>query len=102
MPVVTPKSSPERRLRRWLLYGAACALLIWLGFFDSHSLYKRVRWHHELHQLQEENADLEGRIRSLRTKVEEAESDEVVEKIAREQYGMRRPGERVYRLEAQP
>ena len=76
---------------------------VWLAFFDSHSLARRVAWHQEATRLRAENQALRDDIERLEVQVEEARSDEMVETIAREQYGMRRPGERVYRVEtAQP
>lgn len=72
---------------------------VWLMFFDSHSLIKRVSWHHEYVQLLEENAALEEQIKALEERMEQGISDEMVEQIAREQYGMQRPGETVYRVE---
>jgi cell division protein FtsB len=72
---------------------------IWLMFFDSHSLIKRVTWHREYVQLREENAALEEQIKALDERMEQGISDEMVEQIAREQYGMQRPGETVYRVD---
>ncbi len=84
---------------RWLLVGAVTAVLVWLTFFDSHSLLKRYRWHTELVQMREENADLQRRIDHLERELADGISDEEIERIAREQYGMRKPGETVYRVE---
>ena len=74
------------------------ALAVWLGFFDSHSIYRRMTWQRDVRELQAENARLEQEIAELKTLVEEAGGNEVIERIAREQYGMRRPGETVYRV----
>lgn len=84
--------------RRLLLVGAA-ALVIWLLFFDSHSVWKRVAWHHELSELREENAALRHRIDELETRLDEEPTDEEIEQLAREKYGMRRPDETVYRVQ---
>ena len=89
----------QRLLRRWLLVATLVLLGVWLTFFDSHSLSKRIQWHREQARLTVENRQLEQRILELEAKLKEADSAEVVEKIAREQYGMRRPGETVYRIE---
>lgn len=89
-----------RRVQTWLLLVSLVVVGVWLAFFDSHSLYRRVAWHRELTQLTEENAELRAEIERLEVSVREAKTDAVVEKIAREQYGMRRPGERVYRVES--
>ena len=88
-----------RRLRLGLTFVLGLGLLVWVTFFDSHSLAKRIAWHQELSQLAVENAELEAQIEGLEEGLEATPSESVVEKIAREQYGMRRPGETVYRVE---
>lgn len=91
---------PGRRIQKWLLVASLLVLGVWLAFFDSHSLARRVAWHREASRLAVENEALRTEIEKLEAQLKEAETDEVVEKIAREQYGMRRSGERVYRVEA--
>ena len=87
----------NNRLR--LVLGFVGVVLIWLTFFDSHSLLKRYRWHTELDELRSENEELRRRISQLEHELADGISDEQIERIAREQYGMRRPGETVYRVE---
>ncbi len=89
----------SKRLVRWLAVLACVGAALWVAFFDSHSLANRVGWHQEHEQLAEENAALRRDIEALQEKVSAPPSDAVIEKIAREQYGMRRPGETVYRVE---
>ena len=93
-----PGTESNRDWGRWILAIGAALLLVWITFFDSHSLIKRARWHHEHAVLQEENERLRQEIAMLEARLEEGISDEVIERIAREQYGMRRPGETVYRV----
>ncbi|HMB93321.1 MAG TPA: septum formation initiator family protein [Rhodothermales bacterium] len=96
----SPKADPpKRRLRRPLIGLAMLVAALWFAFFDSHSLAKRIAWHHESQQLLEENTRLQQEINVLEARLAQPLSDEVIEKIAREQYGMRRPGETVYRIE---
>ncbi len=92
------KKSPARKSSRYLLLAGIVLLLLWLLFFDSHSIIKRWRWHRELTALREENAQLEQRIQELEEMLKTPLSDEEVERIAREQYGMHRPDETVYRV----
>ena len=66
------------------------------AFFDSHSVYKRVTWHREVTALEAENAQLRAEIERLEAELEQGLSDEEIERIAREQYGMQREGETVY------
>lgn len=88
----------KRRLRNRILVCAGLLLALWLAFFDSHSLLKRVTWHQEFTELREENARLSTEIDRLEEEVIKGLSDEAVEEIAREEYGMRRLGETVYRV----
>ncbi len=86
------------RLRWWLIGGVLLAVLIWVGFFDSHSLLQRYRWHQEHDRLKSENERLREDIRELREKLDRPLSDSLIERIAREEYGMKRPDETIYRL----
>ena len=91
--------SMGRRLTRLLLIGLMFAGLLWFTWFDSYSLIRRGDWQREYEQLVEENKQLRSEIAELQTMLENPPSDEEIEKIAREQYGMRRDGETVYRIE---
>lgn len=96
----SPKADPPKhRLRRPLIGIVVLVAALWFAFFDSHSLARRLAWHHEYRQLSAENAQLQQEIDLLEARLDQPLSDEVIEKIAREQYGMRRPGETVYRIE---
>lgn len=83
--------------RRALLLGTA-ALLVWIAFFDSHSLLRRADYALEQRALQASNAALITDIERLEAELDAPLSDSTVERLAREVYGMRRPGETVYRL----
>lgn len=85
---------PQLR-RRLLLVGIALAG-VWLMFLDSHSLLRRVEYYADYRALTEENAQIQAEIDRLQQQVGAGLSDDLVEEVAREQYGMRRPGETVY------
>ncbi len=100
MPVSRYTDFPQQsRRRRRLLMLIMLLLLVWIAFFDSHSLYRRLRWSYEAARLRAQNEALRQAIDSLQQQLQHGISDEMVERIAREQYGMRRPGETVYRVE---
>jgi len=91
--------SMGRRLTRLLLIGLMFAGLLWFTWFDSYSLIRRAKWQRDYEELVEENMQLRSEIAELQSMLENPPSDETIEKIAREQYGMRRDGETVYRIE---
>ena len=92
-------TSPALR-RRLLVLGLVVAG-VWFALFDSHSLLRRVQYYHEYRTLAAENAQLQAEIDDLEGRVSTRLSDEVVEEVAREQYGMRRAGETVYPVEGE-
>ncbi|WP_412067747.1 FtsB family cell division protein [Rubrivirga sp. IMCC43871] len=87
------------RLRRRALLVGLVGLALWVAFFDSHSVLRRIGYARELDRLTEENAGLEAENAALSAQLEDGLDDATLERVAREEYGMRRPGERVYRVE---
>ncbi|MCS3668508.1 cell division protein FtsB [Salinibacter ruber] len=94
-----PDSTLSGHHVRWGLGLLLGGVLVWVAFFDSHSLWQRYRWHQELEATARENADLRAEIERLRSQLDRPLSDSLVERIAREEYGMKRPGETIYRVE---
>jgi cell division protein FtsB len=90
------------RSRRWLVAAPFAFVALWVLLLDSHSVLRRVQWARERAQLGAENGRLQEEIEALERQIPHAHEPEVVERIAREQYGMRRPGETVYRVEEAP
>lgn len=84
---------------RWGIGIFLIGVLVWVLFFDSHSLLQRYYWQQELEATKRENATLRKDIERLQTQLDRPLSDSVVERIAREEYGMKRPGEIIYRIE---
>ena len=82
--------------RRGALWAAAAIVLIWVAFFDSHSLLSRLQWHREKAKLQTENAELKADISALEQRLRQPLTDAEIERIAREEYGMSRDDETVY------
>ena len=90
----------SRRFRFRLVVAGLLALAAWVLFFDSHSVMRRAGYARELSRLTRENARLQAENEALARQLDAGLNAEIVERVAREQYGMRRPGERVYRVEA--
>lgn len=97
MPV--PSFPLSDRRVQWGIGVFLAGVLLWVAFFDSHSLLQRYHWHQELEALQQENTELRTNIQRLRTQLDRPLSDSVVERIAREEYGMKQSGETIYRIE---
>ncbi len=89
----------KRYFSKGVIIFATALLLVWLTFFDSHSLVKRWKWHHETVALMEKNQQLEQDIQDLKRQLDTELPDEVIEQMARERYGMRKEGETVYHAE---
>lgn len=93
-----PRPESNNSLRYWIIGGLLCLLFVWVAFFDSHSLLQRYQWHQKRDQLAQENKELRREIQRLRRQLDRPLSDSLIEHIAREEYGMKRPDETVYRL----
>lgn len=88
--------------RRSFLLGAGVLAILWFLFLDSHSLWTRVQLHREHARLSEHNAAIKAEIAELESKLARPLTDEEVERIAREQYGMQREDETVYPVDPRP
>ena len=91
--------NPLRWNKSFLAMLLGAFILVWFSFIDVYSV--KTRW-----ELNERKQDLELRTEELAEKSEELkqkmellENDPaLLEKIAREEYGMRKPGETVYKV----
>ncbi|MEM6782942.1 MAG: septum formation initiator family protein [Bacteroidota bacterium] len=88
-------------LRRRVVLLGLVLLAAWVTFFDSHSLVRRAAFMMEQRTMRAENAALHAAIEAREAELAAPLTNATVERLAREQYGMRRPGETVYRVEAE-
>lgn len=91
-----------RRNLNWFL-AAALALLLLQDVFGTHGLVamrrsqkEAERVQKEIDQTNEENRQLEERVKSLKT------DPQTIERIAREEMGLARPGEYIFKIPQQP
>jgi cell division protein FtsB len=87
-----------RRNLSWFL-AAALALLLLQDIFGAHGLVamrrsqdEAERIQKEIKQINEENSRLEGHVKKLKT------DPQSIERIAREEMGLARPGEYIFKL----
>ena len=107
MPAKSTTKGPYMALRpqRWkvVLWILALGLFAYLLIGGDQGLYQAGQKHRELAGLEEEIARLESQNDSLRQILWRLENDlDYVEKVAREEYGMVKQGERVYRVRPEP
>ena len=96
-----PQSFWSRHARTIL--GLALLLLAIHDVFGSHGLLAMRRTQSQIHELRgeidrlnQENGDLSKQVQALRT------DPKAVERIAREEMGLARPGEMIFKLPEQP
>lgn len=91
--------NPLRWNKRFLVSLLVAFLVVWFSFIDVYSLKTRWELSQRKKELIERTADLSMKSDELKTKLSSLENNQVLlEKIAREQYGMRKPGETVYKI----
>lgn len=97
-------STTRFRIRpRHFIFGILLFIgLVWILFYDNYSVSKRLQWEGEKKALLEENALLQSSIEKQQEQLQTLDSLETIEKHAREDFGMRRSGETVYRVELAP
>ncbi|MDX1637492.1 MAG: septum formation initiator family protein [Balneolaceae bacterium] len=74
-------------------------LFIWFSFIDTYSLWTRYQLSERKDDLRQKTRQLEAEATRLKEKIHDLESDSaLLERIAREEYGMRREGDVVYKI----
>jgi cell division protein FtsB len=87
-----------RRNMTWLL-GLALALLLLQDIFGTHGLIAMRRSQREAAQVQQEITQVDEENQRLQDNVKALKSDPAaIERIAREEMGLARPGEHIFRL----
>ena len=74
-------------------------LVVWFSFIDVYSLQTRWELSQKKKELIARTQELNVKSEDLKLKLASLDNNQVLlEKIAREQYGMRKPGETVYKI----
>ncbi len=104
MPEPLPMSlqflNPLHWRRPFLFSVLLLMLVIWFGFIDTYSVRTRILLSNEKEELIKETERLREETAEFQQKMEALESDPgLLEQLAREEYGMRKPGETIYRVQ---
>lgn len=93
--------NPLRWRKSVLICLLVAFLVVWFGFLDTYSIWTRYKLSREKTELIQETAQLSVKTKELNKKIKELKNNpKLVEKIAREEYGMRKKGETVYRVQS--
>ena len=81
----------------WFVTLAFVAIMM---FFDKHNLIEHFKNQREIAALKADNAELKEQLNDLRHRSQELHKDvAIMEKVARERYGMHKDGEEVFIVE---
>ncbi|MEX0723011.1 MAG: septum formation initiator family protein [Gracilimonas sp.] len=91
--------NPLRWKKSFLVTLLVTFVVVWFAFIDSYSLKTKWDLHSQKQELKERTEELNNASEELKVKIEQLDEDPaLLEKIAREEYGMRKPGETVYKV----
>lgn len=91
--------NPLRWKKSFLTILLSAFVIVWFSFIDTYSLKTRWDLSSQKNELKARTVDLNKNSEELKAKIENLDKDSaLLEKIAREEYGMRKPGETVYKV----
>lgn len=91
--------NPLRWSKSFLLLVLGGFVLIWFTFIDTYSLWTRYQLNQRYDNLKAKTEQLEADTELLKQKIDKLNNDPVLlERIAREEYGMKREGETIYKI----
>jgi cell division protein FtsB len=91
--------NPLRWRKSFLFIVLAGFIVIWFAFIDTYSLWTRYSLNQRKGELIQKTEQLKAETAELRKKVQELKTDPaLLERIAREEYGMKKEGETVYKV----
>lgn len=83
--------------RSWIFILLSAFIVAWFLFFDTYSLLTKYNLERQKKELIQKTEEYQLRTAELESKIEALEnSPDLLEKIAREDYGMKKPDETVY------
>lgn len=91
--------NPLRWRKSFLVLILGGFMVIWFSFIDTYSLWTRIELNQRKAELQEKKQQLKSETETLKKKIENLQTDPfLLERIAREEYGMKKEGETVYKI----
>jgi cell division protein FtsB len=91
--------NPLRWRKDFLLLLLGGFAVVWITFIDTYSIVTRLKLNRDKNDLIRKTEQLQLETKELEKKIQHLKSDpQVIEKIAREEFGMKKPKETVYRI----
>ncbi|MGD8428138.1 MAG: septum formation initiator family protein [Balneolaceae bacterium] len=91
--------NPLRWRKSFLVLILGGFVVIWFTFIDTYSIWTRIQLSQRKAELKAKTAKLKEETAVLKHKIRDLKSDPfLLERIAREEYGMKKPGETVYKI----
>ncbi len=91
--------NPLRWSKSFLLLLMGGVIIIWFTFIDTYSLWARYELYQRKESLKTKIAQLDDETKELKQKIHNLKTDPaLLERIAREEYGMKKEGETVYKI----
>ncbi len=96
---ITKKVFKTRRRAAFVIVGVVLASYV---LFNNRGIIARIRLEHQRHVMIDKVKAAEDETKKLQAYLKALDGDkETIEKVAREKYGMARPGETVYKVKTQ-
>ncbi|HET6527956.1 MAG TPA: septum formation initiator family protein [Balneolaceae bacterium] len=91
--------NPIRWRKSFLLLILGGFIFIWFAFIDTYSIWTRIELSQRKDNLKAKTEKLKAETVVLKQKIKDLENDpDLIKRIAREKYGMKREGETVYKI----
>lgn len=91
--------NPLRWSKSFLLLVLGGFIIIWFAFIDTYSLWTRYQLNQRYDNLKQKTEQLEADTKLLKQKIDNLSNDPaLLERIAREEYGMKKEGETIYKI----
>ena len=95
------KSRKKRRLNPLLIYGAIfLVFIVWMVYFDDHSILIHRELNSEVSRLQKEKKLLDSQIADVQQQIEVLRNPDSIQKYAREEYFYKAEGEVIYIIDS--
>lgn len=91
--------NPLRWRKSFLFIILGGFIFIWFAFIDTYSIWTRITLDQRKAELKEKTEILKAETVELKQKIENLKTDPaLLERIAREEYGMKKEGEKIYKI----